>query len=196
MASDEPQWQQLIDGLRRGEEHVLHDFFDRHGRVLHQIAENHLISGVRRRVDADDVVQSTFRTFFRRAEAGQFQFTDSKKLWSLLCAITLTKVREKTRFHLRQKRSLKRESRPDADQTNSFDVAGSEMSPAATAEFSDQFRLLLESLSGEERQIVELRLQDYTNEEIAAEMGISERTVRRILKRLQVRLDGFFSDDD
>ena len=38
-----------------------------------------------------------------------------------------------------------------------------------------------------ERQIVELKLQDYTNTEVAEQVGCSERTVRRILKRIQAR---------
>jgi len=54
----------------------------------------------------EDLVQSACRTFLRRAQIGQFRLADSEELWRLLCAITLTKVREQTRFHMRQKRGL------------------------------------------------------------------------------------------
>jgi len=53
-----------------------------------------------------------FRSFFRHTEEGRFQFEDSEKLWSLICAITLTKVREKVRNHRRDKRDVYRETDP------------------------------------------------------------------------------------
>ena len=60
--------------------------------------------------------------------------------------------------------------------------------PDQAAEFTDQFEQILSLLDEEERQILDLKLQDYTHEEIAEKLGTSERTVRRIMKRIQSRL--------
>src|SRR4051812_47370036 len=109
MNDPEARWQALIDGLRRGDQRITQEFWDQYGRMLHGLAEKNLAEGVRRRVGPEDVVQSVCRTFLRRAQIGEFQLPDSESLWRLLCAITLTKVREQTRFHLRQKRGLDRE---------------------------------------------------------------------------------------
>ncbi len=193
MSIEEDHFERLIEGLCQGDEEIAHGFFHRYDRVLCQIAQRHLTSGIRRRVDADDVVQSVFRTFFRRAQQGQFEFSDGRRLWSLLCAITLTKVREKARYHLRGKRSVQRETAPppevDEGLPGRFEAVDREPSPADAAEFTDQFQQLLDALEPEQRQVVELKLQACTQEEIAEQMGISERTVRRILKRVQVRLE-------
>lgn len=186
---DDADWQRLLCGLREGDRHVLHDFWKQYGAALHNVAEKNLAPGLRRRVGPEDVVQSACRTFLRRAQIGQFRLADSEELWRLLCAITLTKVREQTRFHMRQKRGLAQEVHAAQDSSSgALPVAAPGPTPAQAAEFADQLERLLADLDEEERKIVDLKLQDYTQEEIAQHLNCSERTVRRILKRLQARL--------
>src|SRR5262249_34389478 len=140
----------------------------------------------------EDVAQSACRTFLRRARGGEFQLADSEGLWRLLCAITLSKIREQTRFHLRQKRGIDREVQPApaAGDSSSIDFqpAAPGPTPAEAAEFADQFQRVLAGLDDEERQLVDLKLQECTNDEIAERLGCSERTVRRLLKRVQAHL--------
>src|SRR5438445_10919068 len=109
MPEGEDRWQRLIQGLRSGDRLIVQEFCGQYGALLQRLAERHLSEGLRRRVGAEDVVQSAYRTFLRRAQAGEFQLADSEGLWRLLCAITLTKVRELARFHRRQKRGLDQE---------------------------------------------------------------------------------------
>ncbi len=193
MSADEDDgWHRLIQGLRAGDERVVAEFCDRYGDALQRVADRHLAAGVRRRVGPEDVVQSAFRTFFRRARGGEFQLADGDALWRLLCAIALTKAREQTRFHLRKKRGMDRETslvrRPDDSSAPGIDAAAHGPTPAEAAEFADFFRQALAGLDDEERQVAELKLQELTNDEVAARLGSSERTVRRILKRVQARL--------
>lgn len=199
MSDEDRDWQQWIDGLRQGDEAVAAAFFAEYGAVLGRIAERRLSSGLRRRVDADDIVQSVFRTFFRRAQGGEFVISDSQKLWRLLCAITLTKVRQKAQFHRRKQRSYERESLPAPDRSESgarlAEATDPGPPPDEAAEFEDQFRAVLETLSPEERQVIELRLQDSPYDEIAETLRISERTVRRILKRVQGRFERLLQGD-
>lgn len=193
--TEEERWQRLIHGLRTADPQITREFCEQYSDLLEQIASRHLPQALRRRVGPEDVVQSVCRTFFRRAREGQFQLADSESLWSLLCAITLTKVREQTRFHLRQKRGLDQEVAgrlcPD-DGVPSIGPAAPGPTPAEAAEFADQFQQLVASLDAEERQLVDLKLQQYTNAEAAEQMGCSERTVRRLLKRVQARLERVF----
>jgi RNA polymerase sigma-70 factor (ECF subfamily) len=190
--TDEERWTRLIQGLRAGDGKVAAEFCAQYGGLLQRLAEKNMPPGLRRRVGPEDVVQSVCRTFLRRAQGGEFQLGDSESLWRLLCAITLTKVREQARFHLRQKRGLNQETDLNAasgqDSGVRFQPVAGGPTPAEAAEFADQFAQLLKSLDDEERQLVDLKLQDCTNDEAAARMGRSERTVRRILKRVQTRL--------
>jgi RNA polymerase sigma factor (sigma-70 family) len=194
MTEAQDHWQTLIQGLRDGDPQQVQEFCARYGELLHRLAEKHLGEGLRRRVGPEDVVQSACRTFLRRARGGEFHLADSAALWRLLCAITLTKIREQARFHLRRKRGLDQEVQPvsgDASRVG-FDPVDPNPSPAEAAEFADQFQQLLAGMDDEERQVVDLKLQEHTNDEVAQRLGCSERTVRRILKRVQARLTRAF----
>jgi RNA polymerase sigma-70 factor (ECF subfamily) len=203
MPDDPDHWQHLIKGLRAGENSAVREFCDRYGGIMRAVADKHLSPKVKRRVEAEDVVQSVFRTFFRRAKVGQFQLPDSDSLWRLLCAITLTKVREQVRFQGRVKRGLGREvsiESNDSSDGSGFGLSqlgyGPGPSPADAAAFADQFRLLIESLGEEEKQLVALKLDDMTNDQIAEKLGCSERTVRRLLKQVQARLKRVFEVEE
>ncbi len=54
------------------------------------------------RVDADDIVQSVFRTFFRRVAKGDYEVPDGEELWKLFLVIALNKVRTGRRSTSRQ----------------------------------------------------------------------------------------------
>ena len=133
-------------------------------------------------------MQSAYRTFLRRAGGGEFKLTDSEALWRLLCAITLNKVRAQARFHLRKKRGMQREATLE-DSSASWGLQASGPSPDDAAAFKEQFEHVMSCLDPEQRQIVELRLSQRTNEEAAQVMGCSERTVRRLVKQVQERLE-------
>jgi RNA polymerase sigma-70 factor, ECF subfamily len=194
MAAD--GWQRLIDGLRSGDQHVVQEFCRLYAGPLELLAEQRLANRLRRRVGPEDVVQSVCRTFLRRMRAGEFQLPDSESLWRLLCTITLVKIREQARLHQRQKRDLSREV-PIASLAAHEEGAQGEFEAAAptpdqAAEFADQFEQLIGTLDDEESRLVQLKLEQYTNDEAAVHLGCSERTVRRILKRVQERLKRTF----
>lgn len=187
------EWDAIIKGLRRGDAEVVAHFYRRYGEPLQAIADRKIGEQLRRRIDASDVVQSAMRTFFRRAHEGRVELGDSEKLWNLLCAITLTKVREQARFHRRNRRDVQRESPASAvDESGLLPierVPHHEPTPDVVAEFRDQLQFLMDAMDDEERQVLACKLQDCTNDETASQMGISERSVRRILSRLKHRLE-------
>ncbi|MDP6635329.1 MAG: sigma-70 family RNA polymerase sigma factor [Phycisphaerae bacterium] len=194
MDESEQQWRRMIDGLRGGDPDVIEEFVAKYGHSLERIADNNIATQMGRRFGGDDVVQSVCRTFLRRVEGGQFELDDSESLWRLLCAITLTKVREKARFHMRKKRSLGQEVRAaggDDDERGGqmLDMPAGDLTPSIQIEFADTFEHLISQLDDEERIVVDMKLQQKSNAEIASELGSSERTVRRILARLMTKFE-------
>jgi len=189
---------EVFDGLRRGDVAAVAEFCRRYGPMIERLAERRLSAPLKRRIGAEDVAQSVCRTFIRRAGEGQFELCEGDGLWGLLCAIALTKIREQTRFHLRQKRSLRDERHLDsvaADGERKMpESADSGPTPDAIAEVADTFDKLLAGFDEEERRIIELKLQDYTQEEIAERMQCSDRTIRRFLKRVQDRLSNMLTE--
>ena len=191
MNSQEEPWRELINGVCEGDDEACHDFWQQYGVLIERVAEQHLAGGMRRRIGSESVAVSVCRTFFRRAQQGEFRFADEQAPWRLLCAIAVTKIREKVRFHRRQKRGLDREihvgDKQDEDQRQ-YEFSGGEPSPDAIAEFNDELEQLIAALPEEEQQVLELRLQQCTQEEIAEKLQCSERTVRRMMKRIQSHL--------
>jgi len=194
MDESERQWRWMIDGLRSGDPETIEQFVARYGHLLERVADNNIATQMGRRFGGDDVVQSVCRTFLRRVEVGQFELDDSESLWRLLCAITLTKVREKARFHMRKKRSLDREVRASGGDDDDrgggmFDMPGGDLTPSIQIEFADTFEHLISQLDDEERIVVDMKLQQKSNAETAEKLGSSERTVRRLLAKLMTKFE-------
>ena len=192
-------WDRMIEGLRAGDNDACADFWQQYGGMLEGVAQKQLSEKLRRRVGSDDVVQSACRTFFRRVSAGQFELPDADALWRLMCAITLTKARRAARDHSRQKRGIANEQYIDAGSAEgsgaSFQLSDGQQTPFDAVAFSDQMQVLLGSLSENECEVLDLKLQQNTNEEIAEIMGCSERTVRRITNQIRERWSGLFDEE-
>jgi RNA polymerase sigma-70 factor (ECF subfamily) len=188
MTDSDQHWSSWVRRLADGEEAVVVEFWRDYGGRLEALAAGYLSSRMRRREGPEDVVQSVCRTFLRRNREGQFELAGPDSLWRLLCAITLAKVREKVRFHGREKRKIDRERYLDDSRASDSPLVSHEPTPAEAAEFADQMQRLFHGMDDEERQVVTMKLEQYTHPEIADRLGCSERTVRRIVKRVQEHL--------
>ncbi len=192
MPSEENDSVVWIRELVAGNELVMHEFWREYATSLERIAQSRMTPALQRRVSGEEIALSVCRTFLRRARQGQFVVEGSESLWRLLCAITLTKVRHYARFHYRQKRGLHLEVALNGEESSqglgpADPPAHHEVSPADALAFADQMSFLLGKLDDEERQIVEGKLDGMTHGEVAAKLGCSERTVRRLLERIFAR---------
>lgn len=178
-------WEGLAAGLRSGDAAAVRRFWNEYGPLLHDVAERRLAPVLRRRVSAEDVVQSVCRTFLRRVKGGELVLEDAERLWHLLCAIAIAKTREQARYHGRQKRSAHREVGLEPGDTGA-ELVDALPDPEAVA-VAGEIEAEINSLDDEERQIVLLKIADFTNDEIAAKLGCSERTVRRLINKVRDR---------
>lgn len=177
----EPSFDDLLRRLRAGDDQAAERVFQAYACRLIALARSRLDQRLRPKLDAEDVVQSVFRTFFARVGAGQFALTSWDSLWGLLTGITLRKCAERAAFFHAQRRDLAREV---AD----VDPATREPTPEEAAMLSETVEQLLLGLEERDRQIVALSLQGFSSTEIGARVGWAERTVQRILARVRKRL--------
>lgn len=185
--SSDECWTRLIEGLRRSDSEIQHEFYYRYQGALHLIVRRRMNPAFLRRFDSDDVVQSTLRTFFRRVQTGDFEMLQAERLWNLLCAIALTKLREKLRFHSRMRRAIQREcslQQTDGAMDPGAGLSVPDDSPSQEIDFADAFEAILLSLDEKDRLLIDLRLQGRSNQDAAVDLGVSERTVQRMLIRL------------
>jgi RNA polymerase sigma-70 factor (ECF subfamily) len=135
------------------------------------------------RFDDDDVMQSVFRTLFRRVAGGSYTLPDGDELWGLLLVITLNKVRALANRHRAVRRSVHSTLSLKTDDVrlqvaSETDQQSAEMLTLTVREFADE-------LTPDERVILDLRMQGFGVAEIATKCGRTRRTVERILQKLR-----------
>jgi RNA polymerase sigma-70 factor (ECF subfamily) len=197
MASD-PPFRDLMTQLTAGDQDAAGLIFHRYVRRLVGLAAARLPAPVRAKEDPDDAVNSAFKSFFARQKKGEFQPEDWDELSTLLTYLTVCKVDRRIRKHLAAKRDVRRETAPAADDstTTRFEAAAPDPTPAETAMLTDTLREIMAKLSPTGQQILALRLQGHTVEEIAALVGKSERTVFRELDDIRAHVRHKLGLDD
>jgi DNA-directed RNA polymerase specialized sigma24 family protein len=132
-----------------------------------------------RRIDADDVVQSTYRTFFMHAANGDYRVMHAGDLWRLLASIALHKLCGQAERHTAARRCIQQEN---ADGTDASDHVGpSEPTAAEVVAITEQLQITSKQLTPDQRAALLAHLDGDSNESIATRLGKSPRTVRRLL---------------
>jgi len=127
--------------------------------------------------DAEDVALSAFFQFCRAAGENRFAKLGSRDdIWHLLVVLTSRKALDWRKRQTAQKRGGgTTQGLPD-------DLPGPESDPALRAVVTDEIQALFARLDDEElKEIARLKLEGLTNEEIAARLGCTTRTVFRRL---------------
>lgn len=188
MTSDDT-FPHLLARVRHGDDEAAAVIFRKFVDRLAAHANRHLSPAVRRRTDAEDVVQSVYRTFFRRVRQGEFQLDHWGSLWGLLARITFRKCAHAGRGKNQPREAQLAPASDSADSALNWEALAREPSPAETAAFNDLLDSLLAPLRDTHREIVKRTLEGYTQEEIGQQLGCSERTVRRVISQAQIDLE-------
>ena len=188
---------QLIDRWKSGDEDAAGEIFDRYVARLISLAASRISPGLARRVEAEDVVQSVYRSFFARIGDERLTVNESGQLWGLLAAITVNKVRSKARFHSADKRNVGAEASVSASAKchglSPIDLAHEPTSDEIAA-LQEQYQSALAALSPIGKQVFELYLQNEPVEVIAKTVRRSARTVRRELDQIRSLLSETLRD--
>ncbi len=176
----------LLEQWRAGDQQAARQIVDRYAERLIALARRRISQRLNSRVDPEDVVQSVFRTFFVRVKEGQFHIEEEDDLCKLLMRITVHKTLRQVDFHKAAKRDPSMEgTQGDREREGMFELLDSEPTPEAAAMFLDQLEHFLAQLRPQEREILEMRVQGYSNDEIAAKLGIYDRKIRRTIERIR-----------
>jgi RNA polymerase sigma-70 factor (ECF subfamily) len=178
--ADEPSDGELLERFRRGEQFAATVLYLRYAPRLLALAEARCSSGLTHRLDSEDIVQSVFGRFFRRARKGGYEVPVGAELWSLLLVIALNKIRAAEVYHRAGKRDVR--ATTTADRLN--DAAPVDGDPYLHVVVNEALERLDEPL----RQTVELRLHGYEVREIAERTGRPLRTVERLLQEARAEL--------
>jgi len=188
-----PSDRSLLRRFRGGQPDAATVLYLRYAERLRALAAGQCAPDLAPRLDPDDIVQSVFRTFFRRAARGQYDVPEGEDLWKLFMVIALHKIRSAAAFHRAAKRDVRATATGLTDAATGQDlVAPDEVALATLRMVIDE---LLGALPPSLRTIVELRVEGYEVEEIARRTQRSRRSVERALQEFRVRLRPLLRED-
>ncbi len=180
-----------IDGLKVGDSESIEALWNRYIQRLRQLASGRLPSSLKKDQDEEDIALSAFHSLCQGARHGNFpDLSDRHNLWALLVVITNRKIHYRRRYAATAKRGGGQRILDWNFDDASMGELGQFIAREPTAEVAvgvaDEIQFLIQSLDMPElKQVAELKLQDYTSEEIALEMNCGLRTVERRLNLIR-----------
>jgi RNA polymerase sigma-70 factor (ECF subfamily) len=181
----------LLRRYKGGEMDAATELYVRYAGRLRALAAAQASPDLKRRVDPDDIVQSVFRTFFRRAAEGQYDVPAGDELWKLFLVIGLNKIRAVAAYHKAAKRDVRQTSAGDYERAVE---SAPESDDAALATLRMTIDELLAPLSPSHREIIDLRVAGHEVAEIAVRTGRAKRSVERILQEFRRKLHGLIHE--
>lgn len=176
----------LLVRFRRGEQDAATALYMRYARRLASLARKQTSVELATRFDPEDVVQSVFRTFFRRASQGLYDVPAGEELWRLFLVISLHKIRELAAFHRAAKRDVATTTgSADLERSLKYEVGRDDTALGALQQVIDE---LLGELPATQKQIVELRIAGHDVDSIVQQTQRAKRTVERTLQQFRQRL--------
>jgi DNA-directed RNA polymerase specialized sigma24 family protein len=184
-----------IEGLRNADEIAADKLWRHYVRRLLLVARAKLRPDTRKVYDEQDAAVSAFNSLCVGITEGRFpDLNDRESLWSLLLTITSRKVSNRHRYDGQEKRDTSRTL------TESVFVVGStsdhelmaqlpsrEPSPEHAAAFAETSEALFERLGDETLvQIAAMKVDGYTDDEVAKKLSCSRRTAQRRLKMIRI----------
>jgi DNA-directed RNA polymerase specialized sigma24 family protein len=163
--------------------------WERYFHALLALARDNLRPRIRRRESEEDVLQDMYASFCLRQRRGEFDLANRDQLWGLLVRITLCKARNTANKHRRKRRDVGREQvrhagdAPGALILDLNSIRDRGPGPSEAAALNEALEIRLSSLKKPElRSLALKKLEGWTNAEIAASIGRTERCVERRLK--------------
>lgn len=188
-----PSDRSLLRRLKTGEQDAATALYLRYADHVRLLAGAQRSRVLATRLDPDDIVQSVFRTFFRRAVRDGYDVPEGADLWNLFLVIALNKIRNAASYHQATKRDVRQTVALGDDERPGSADGGDDTGLAV-------LRMVIDDAMGRlpetARPIVEMRIEGYEVAEISGRTGRSKRSVERVLQRFRDELKGLLDVED
>ncbi len=176
---------------KQGDDEAAHKLWDRYFQQVVQLAGRRIF-GSPAAFDAEDVALSTFDGVIRAMREERLEtFADRCELWRILRVNAVRRAADRVRTEGAAKRGGGRATSEGQRRSKRIEIDLDDLpsrmdEPQFTAIMSEECLRLLTSLGEEElQQVAKWRLEGLTNDQIAAELGYSRRTVQRMVQNIR-----------
>ena len=184
------EFDRLMLQLANGSEDAAMELADKYTPYILRTVRRNFSPEMRQKLDSFDVAQTLWASILLRPNE-LLRFKTADDFIAYLAEATRRKVSEKKRALLTKKRNINREvpfvSSDDERENGAWNdeaMHSKEPTPSTVASLRERWQSALNGASERDRQIVELRLNRHTFDEISSLLSIHEQTARRAIERL------------
>lgn len=186
---DETAFLRLMDGLQSGSEEAAQELLRLYGDHIYRVVRQRLHQRMRTRFDSSDFVQIVWQSFFANLEVLS-KFRCPEQLIGFLIRVTSNKVIDEVRRSLMmQKANINREcSFSDSRAGIQPELPARGDTASETAIAKEWWSRITKDQPAHYVEILALRAEGATFNEIAQKMKLNERTVRRVIRKIANQL--------
>ncbi len=175
----------LIDQLHAGDPEALSRLYAEYGGVIRAAVRRRLPDRLRQEYDSLDFTQDVWASLCRMGP-GRHRFASADELGGFLARVAQNKVIDVCRRRESERADITREQQlgRTADGAE-IPLPGREATPSQWAIADERWAAITADLPPAHAAVIARLREGYTQEEVAAMAGVSDRTVRRIVDRVR-----------
>jgi RNA polymerase sigma-70 factor (ECF subfamily) len=175
--------------IAAGDQDAARELLTRYEAEVRLVVRRQLPRLLRSRFDSLDFLQSVWGSFFVRVKGEPGEFEDSRHLVAFLARAAKNKVIDEYRRAGSRKGDMHREEPLWADGDRPRELTAPGDTPSQVAEAHEVLGRLRDLLPEDRHVLLELKAQGLSSKDIGIRLGISERTVQRVLEDLRRRAE-------
>jgi RNA polymerase sigma factor (sigma-70 family) len=186
VASDVTEVNRLIDRYVAGDPAAFAALYAEYGEVVREAIRRRLPDRLRQEYDSLDFAQDVWASFCQ-LPPGQHRFDSPEELGGFLARVAYNKVIDACRRRLGSKTyDVTREQAlvKAADGTD-VPVPGREPSPSQWVIAGEKWAVIAATLPPQHLAVIDRLREGFTQQEVADMVGVTDRTVRRIVERVR-----------
>ena len=181
MAGERSEFDRLMGGVRAGDQDAARALYARYGQHVLRVVRRKLAMRLRAQYDSEDFLQSVMASFFAIPEGTTFD--GPEQLIDFLATMAHNKVADAARRRLgTKKHNLNRETSLDS---GGPPVAAPGATPSQEVIANERWEQLVQTTPPALREVLLLRREGLTYEEISARTGLHVKAIQRRLDRLK-----------
>jgi RNA polymerase sigma factor (sigma-70 family) len=171
--------------VREGSQGAAQELYERYWPHVIRVVRRKLDKKLRAKFDSADFAQAVWASFFVNP-THQYAFARPEELIAFLAQLAQNKLVDAQRQRYRtQKYNVNRERALEGSALlEALGVADRQPGPSQLAAAQEQWERLLDGQPPHYQRILHLLRQGSTHQEIARELGLSEKTVYRVIRKL------------